>query len=349
MSGSPRVTVDRGIVSVDGRRRFVHAVRLVPEHRGPGAIDPADIDNALIAFAAIGGNGIVVRDVEPDVDLAAVTVTAEQLGLVVLSDRLLPRPRLRGLGWVHGDERELPDRLRRSLRPTRFLGGFGAPSVAADDPLLTATDEGWRRIAGPGGAARTDDDAACIERHTPPAAFDDAHAWAQATRDYQAMVVRFHVEAARRCKYRAIGVVAPDALLDPSGGLSPALLAPSGAGKEAFTALANVARPILPIADRLPPHLHGNEALALDLHVVNDFDRPVERAELLATLTWATDAQRFRFAGSVAADAVQRIGTLSIVVPPVTGPLRLDLELHLADGPVTATYRSDIYADPHDH
>ena len=42
------------------------------------------------------------------------------------------------------------------------------------------------------------------------------------------MVIRFHVETARRLRYSPLGMVVPEALYDPAGGVSSALIGPDG-------------------------------------------------------------------------------------------------------------------------
>jgi len=388
MPGPRTVAIDRGIVYLDGRRRFLKGARLSP--RGVALTgSKIDIAGLLTALAGSEANMVVVdpRDaVRPLFDVA------DDLGLLVFVDRpsaalppfeavrhrhsfagwyaerrlggavgrargtandgsghptlVVPLPQR--LGWADGDERDLPESLRRRGRGARFLGGFGAPSVAVDDPWLDDPDR-WRTLGESTVPATDVDDVACVLRHTPPAAFDDAAAWAAATCDYQAMVVRFHIEAARRRKYAYLGGVAPDVLGDPSGGLSPALFDAASRPKPAFTALTAAYRPIVAIADRLPPHLHGNEALALDVHVVNDSDRLLERGSVSATLTWSDGVQRYEFGVQVPPDDVRRVGTIQLVVPPVSGRLRLAVELHLDGDVVTSRYESEIFAEPHDH
>lgn len=356
MPASRIATVDRGIVSVDGRRRFLKAVRLASPGTDLGRVDLA---GALTTLAATGANGLVVDAGQPTGELRRF---AEDRGLTVVvagGPRRPMRPapddttgpptialrRPRRLGWATGDERDLPDHFRRSLRPERFLAGFGAPSVAAGDPSLTAPEQRWRDLRS---VTHDATDLACLRRHTPPEAFGDAIAWAAATRDYQAMVVRFHVETARRLKYTPLGGVAPDVLVDDRPGATPGLLGPDGSPKEAITALAAAFRPVLAVADRLPPHLHGDEALAIDVHVVNDLPTPVS-ARVVAILRWATGERRWTFVGDVASDAVRRAGTLSVVVPPISGPLTLTVELEHGDETTASSYRSDVFADPHDH
>ena len=376
------VTVDRGIVTIDERRRFLNGIRLTP--RGT-SLSGSDVDgrSAALVVAATGANALVV---EPDDATPDLLDAASDCGVLVLvdvsgiddprrrpaaagvagwfvegrgwrpkrrADRVGPpivsAPRPWALGWATGDERDLPDRMRRARRPPTALTGFGAPSVAATDAWFDDAGRTWRRLGEHDGPPVGERDLACLLRHTPPAAFDDPQDWAAATRAYQAMVIRFHVETARRLRYSPLGMVVPEALYDPAGGVSSALIGPDGTPKEALRALTDAYHPVTVIADRLPPHLHGHEALAIDVHVVNDLAEPLADASVVATLTWADGRQRYGFGGGAAPDSVQRVGTIPIVVPPVSGPLDLVIELRHGDAVVTRTYRSEIFADPHEH
>jgi len=247
------------------------------------------------------------------------------------------------LGWLRGDERQLPATLRAVPRLARFVSEFGAPSVPAD-LVPDATDASFSPASAYGEHI-----AGCFDEHTNAAGFESPDDWAKATRNYQAMVIRFHVEALRRLKYRPTGGFAQFFLADPLAAVSGSIVSHMRVTKEGYRALADACRPVIAVADRLPVHLHGGEALALDVHVINDLRTAVTGARLQATLAWADGEQRYGWAGDVAADSVQRISTIQMIVPEVDGPLVLDLELHLGDEIIASSYRSDIYATAHDH
>ncbi|MFN8050441.1 MAG: hypothetical protein U0Q22_03305 [Acidimicrobiales bacterium] len=270
---------------------------------------------------------------------------AADRGLLVLESPPVREPR-RGpmrLGWATGDERDLPTVLRRHPRRARFPTGFGAPSVdhGGIDELLAA---GWPRLDG-----ITDDDRRCFARHTPPEGFDDPAVWAEATRNYQAMVVRFHVETLRRLTNRPATGFAVARLSSGPGPVDASVLHRDGRPKEAYEALRAACRPTLAVGDRLPPHLHGDERLGIARSVINDLAAPV-RARLTTTLIWADDHHSSSASVTVGAGDVVDIEPFEFVVPAVSGPLTMELSLE-ADGeaPIVSRYRSDIYADPHDH
>ena len=117
--------------------------------------------------------------------------------------------------------------------------------------------------------------------------------------------VRHQVEVLRRLKYR------------PTGGFIV-----RGEGD-----LTDACRPVIAVCDPPPPAVAPGEALALDVHVVSDLRTPVERAEVTATVSWTGGEHTWRWVGDVPADGCVRVGTISLIVPDVPGPLRVTLRL----------------------
>jgi hypothetical protein len=127
-------------------------------------------------------------------------------------------------------------------------------------------------------------------------------------------------EQLRRLKYR------------PSGGFC---LTTAGAGPGAY-------RPVAVIADPLPATVAPGEPLALDVHVVNDLRRAIERATVVARLSWPGGGHEWRWQGDVDADSCALVGTVQALAPSAPGPLAL--ELHLAGVGVDAAnaYHSTV-------
>ena len=247
-------------------------------------------------------------------------------------------------GWNHGDERDLPGLARTMPRLVRFVSELGAQAVPssaafADPGAWPALD--WERLATVHGMQRT-----IFDRRVPAADHPTFASWQQATQAYQAAVVRNQVEALRRLKYRPTGGFAVFLLADGHPAISWSLLDHERAPKLAYAALAEACRPVVVVADRLPAEALVGEALALDVHVVNDLRHPVEQLQVRARLRWDGGQQRWRFGGAVAADTVARVGTLQVEVPDAPGPLVLELELvgEGIDGPVVRMDQSRIVA-----
>ena len=128
--------------------------------------------------------------------------------------------------------------------------------------------------------------------------------------------VRHQVEVLRRLKYR------------PTGGFIH-----RGDGD-----VTDACRPVIVTCDPPPPEVAPGEALALDVHVVSDLRTPLAGAEVSATVGWVGGSHTWRWTGDVPADDCVRVGTISLLVPDVPGPLTIALE---HDGLVN-TYTSSV-------
>ncbi len=78
------------------------------------------------------------------------------------------------------------------------------------------------------------------------------------------------------------------------------------------------------------------------MHVVSDVRHALRGARVTARLSWPGGGHAWRWSGDVAADACERVGTVSFVVPEVTGPLALDLDLVCGDVAVSNRYEGVI-------
>ena len=84
------------------------------------------------------------------------------------------------------------------------------------------------------------------------------------------------------------------------------------------------------VSERLPATVAPGDPLAIDVHVVSDLRTPLD-AVVTACVRWPGGDHTWRWQGTVAADAVVRVGTLSVVVPDVAGDLVVDLDLVAAE------------------
>ena len=243
------------------------------------------------------------------------------------------------LGWRHGSERDLPDWLRRVPALGRFVTGFGAQAVPETAAWMEPDrwpDLDWERLEERGGMDR-----AILFSRVPPAGSATFDGWRAATQEHQASLLRHHVEALRRLKYRPAGGFCQHFLADAQPSVSASVLDHERVPKAGFAALKAACAPVIVTADPPAPWYRPGSAVALDVHVVSDRRRRLEDCTLHASLTWPGGGHRWGFTGDVPADAVQRIGTLSFVVPDSAGPLSLDLRLEGPE-PASATYRSEI-------
>ena len=87
------------------------------------------------------------------------------------------------------------------------------------------------------------------------------------------------------------------------------------------------APPVIVVADPFPSSLQPGDALALDVHVVNDRHQDLGESTVAATMEWTGGSHEWRWSGPIAADSCERVGTIQFVVPDAPGPLTLHLEL----------------------
>ncbi len=263
---------------------------------------------------------------------------------VVPHSGVLPRPQGGTdthvwLGWYYGDERHLPRWLRRFPLLARFVGEFGAqavPETAAWMEPERWPDLDWERLGHTHGLQK-----AVFDRRVPPSDFPTFEAWRAATQEHQATVIRHHVEALRRLKYRPTGGFCQFVLADGHPAVSWSVLDHERVPKAGLAALRDACAPVIVTADRPAAAYAPGTAVALDVHVVSDLRHPLEACTVNADLAWPGGGHHWAYGGDVPADAVVRVHTLSFVVPDAPGPLVLDLRL---EGPATAaaTYRSEI-------
>jgi len=228
-------------------------------------------------------------------------------------------------GWHRGTERDFPGILRVVPRVARFVSEFGAQAVPATDGWMQP--ERWPDLDWPTLERRHALAGAAFERYVPPGRFSDFADWRDATQDYQATVLRFHVETLRRLKYRPTGGFCQFSFADSGPAVSWSVLDHERAPKKAHAALAAACAPVIVVADRPAAVYRPGETLALDVHVVSDLRSSIEEAMVTATLSWSGGGTRRAWAGGVPADSCVLVGRLELTVPPAPGLLSIGLEI----------------------
>ena len=177
-----------------------------------------------------------------------------------------------------------------------------------------------------------------FDKRVPPADYDTFEDWQAATQQYQAMLLKHHIETLRRLKYRPTGGFCLFAFADGNPGVTWSILDHDRQRKRGFDAVTDACRPVIVVADRMPEHTKPGASLALNVHVVNDLRHALVDAVVVARLSWPGGERSWRFAGTVRADACALVGTLQFVTPDVTGALTLDLTLEHAAAAATNRY-----------
>ena len=260
---------------------------------------------------------------------------------VVPHSGVLPGPASGGtdshlwFGWYHGDERDLPGFARAVPRMVRFVSAFGAESVPPNDEDLDPSSwPAW-------DWSRHD----VLAHRVPPSESLDYESWKVATQEYQASIVKHHIETLRLLKWRPTGGFTVQSLgdaLDGGGVISSSLLDHRRASKPAFLALTEACRSVVVVAERLPAVLTPGDAIALDVHVVSDERVRLPDARVEAALHWNGGSHSWRWQGDVAPDECTYVGTMQLVVPDEPGAVSLDLVLVAGDRAATNRYTSFI-------
>ena len=108
-------------------------------------------------------------------------------------------------GWYQGDERDLPGFARAPCPAWRGSSSSSAPRPCPSTPTFCEPerwpDLDWDRLGRTPRAA----EARCSTGTCRPPTTPTFDAWRDATQAYQAELIRHHVEALRRLKYRPTG------------------------------------------------------------------------------------------------------------------------------------------------
>ncbi len=268
---------------------------------------------------------------------------------VVAHSGVLPHPGSGGtdthssLGWAYGDERDFPAFCRAVPRLARFVSEIGAQAVPSTHAFCEPSawpNLDWERLERTHGMQRS-----LFERHVPPGAFAGFAEWHLATQDYQAQVIKHHVETLRRLKYNPTGGFCQFFFADAHPAISCSVLDHERVPKAGYHALSQACRPLIVVADRLDALLVPGQPINLDVHVVSDLRHPIEVARVTARMSWNGGLQEWAWEGSVPTDSCVRVGQIATRAPDEPGPLSLELTLD-TDSHLTSNFDRSLVASP---
>jgi beta-mannosidase len=212
---------------------------------------------------------------------------------------------------------------------------FGAQAIPEDAAFMAP--ERWPALDWSELGRRHSLQKAIFDRYVPPAEYGSFDEWREATQQYQATVVKHHIETLRRLKYRPAGGFAQFCFADAMPAVTWSVLGHDRAPKLGYTALRDACRPVIVVADRLAASVRPGDALALDVHVVSDLRTPLDGVVAHAHLSWPGPGgeHEWRWQGDVPADDCVRVGTIQFVVPDAADGSELVLALETT-GPAVA-------------
>ena len=245
-------------------------------------------------------------------------------------------------GWYHGDERDFPGVVAKVPVIGRFVSEFGAQAVPGSAEFMHP--DRWPYLDWAELESHFCLQKSIFDQRVPPGDYATFEAWRDATQQYQATVLRYHIEALRRLKYRPAGGFCLFVLNDSQPAVSWSIVDYERFPKIAYQVVAEACAPVIVVADRLGRWYNPGAHIGLDVHAVSDLRRPVEGAEATATLRWPGGGRTWRFVGDIPADSCARIGHVSETIPPGTpeGEVQLDLRLRWDDGEARNSYISRV-------
>lgn len=230
-------------------------------------------------------------------------------------------------GWYHGAERDFPRVLARFPVLARFVSEFGAQAVPESADFMEPQrwpHLDWRRLEAHHCLQRQ-----VFDERVPPGDHRTFHEWRRATQEYQATVLRHHIETVRRLKYRPAGGFCFFMLADSQPAVSWSVLDHERVPKAAYRAVSEACAPVIVTADRPAEHYRPGDRVSLDVHVVSDLRVALRDCRITATVRGPAGTRTWRWAGAVDADSCVRVGRLGFNIPRDSRPGVLEIELHL--------------------
>lgn len=250
-------------------------------------------------------------------------------------------------GWRDGDQRELERIARRVPRLVRFVSEFGSQSAPIDAgeavDASTWPKLDWDALESRGTEREV------LERLFPPDDYATFEQWADASQAYQAQLLKYHIEALRRLKYRPTGGFCLMALNDSVPSVGWGILDHRRVPKAAYAAVMEACRPVIITIDRLPEEVGSGDHFDLDVHVVSDLRRRLDGVIVSAHATWPGGERAWRWEGDIAADECVRVGRVRFDLPPdlpTSDGDRLVIDLTLEAGDVVASNRDHTVIIP---
>jgi beta-mannosidase len=258
---------------------------------------------------------------------------------VIAHSGVLPHPGSGGtdthiyFGWYHGEERDFPSFCAAMPRMARFVTEFGAQAIPESADFMEPErwpDLDWERLGHSHSLQREQ-----FVRYVPPDQFATFDGWRTATQDYQATVIKHHIETLRRLKYRPTGGFCQFAFADAHPAVTWSVLDHDRVPKRGYETLAAACAPVIVVADRPDAVYAPGAHLSLDVHVVSDLRDALDDGVVTARLSWPGGTREWRWAGAVPADACVRVGTVALEVPDSSGSIELDLTFECGDRKVS--------------
>ncbi|MBV9660092.1 MAG: hypothetical protein JO337_02930 [Acidimicrobiales bacterium] len=319
-------------------------------HNEPMAIDPAPGSRAGARETARLAAGHVLptwNKTALDRSIRRALDRADGSRTVIAHSGVLPHPAWGTdshlyFGWYHGEEREFAGMLARFPVVARFVSEFGAQAVPESADFMKP--ERWPNLDWDDLGAHHSLQKRIFDTRVPPAEFTTFEEWQRATQEYQATLLRHHIEALRRLKYRPTGGFCLFMLNDSQPAVTWSVLDHDRVAKAGYHAVARACAPVIITADRPAESYKPGERFELHVHAISDLRTALPDMTAEASLHWPGGERSWRFEGSLDPDSCSRVGRINMTLPAAAGPgpLVLELALRWRGGEATNRYTSEV-------
>ena len=219
-------------------------------------------------------------------------------------------------------------------RIIRFVNEYGAQSIPQDPDLLSQLNSlagAWPEVDWKGIAETFLANVKLLQERVPPARYDGWESYIAATQEYQAELLQYYHEYLRRHKYQPCGGAVSFYFADALPLISCSLLDWKRQPKRAYHATRRAMEPVQVMIDWPKDCFVPGEKWSSSIYVVNDYPRVLPAMGLIWQLKLGEKVLiRERGVVEAAADAVSRVGTLTLVIPEeLDTDCQLTLELLL--------------------
>lgn len=233
-------------------------------------------------------------------------------------------------GWFDGEASDLAEFAASLPRFVRFVSDFGAQALPGE------IDDLERVLAAGGGESET------LYERLPPGPYRTSEQWAQATRIYQASVLKTTIETLRILKYNPVGGFCAGVWRDLTPSLSRSLADADGTARPALDAAVVALQPLLPVVYPPTTSIAARTTNSIDVFIVSDLSNDVDTS-LRIDLTDGSGHRSLVFEGRIAADDTEFVAAVDVRGGRI-GDLAT-LELTASAGPDTFTNSYKLRAE----
>jgi beta-galactosidase/beta-glucuronidase len=359
-TGLREISMNNWVLTVNGERIYAKGAYVRQPDIDLGRVDPSTlIHDVSLAKDA----GLDLLRIRRHIAHPAIYDAADELGMLLWQD-MPERPKgKRGrrvaARWTHGMVDTLGQHPSIALWHHRMLDRFTHRHLSRTDPtrsvvghLSTAIPNKWNAhprlsslydsLGGIGeefvAATAVAPNLARFVTHEETDLVHSHHEISQPNH------VRLMIEHLRRTKYLPTGGFCFVGLADSSVLSDDGILSVDRQPKPTYFAVVDACRPLIVVADALPPTVSPGDSVEIDVHVVSDLRHDITNARVAAVITWPSGEIRREWMGDIAADSCARVGIIRLEVPVTVGTLEILLSVQSGEHVSSNNYSTTVIA-----